>query len=74
MKTSKFIEAEQIAFEEITESWVAVKFGDDKFVIDMDTLYDLAFRSASFLAYLEAQEEQQAACACEAVPTEMKVH
>lgn len=74
MKTSKFIEAEQIAFEEITESWVAVKFGDEKFVIDMDTLYDLAFRSASFLAYLEAQEEQQAGCACEAVPAELKVH
>nr|BFD68244.1 hypothetical protein HAGR004_32660 [Bdellovibrio sp. HAGR004] len=73
MKTSKFIEAEQIAFEEITENWVAVKFGDEKFVIDMDTLYDLTFRSASFLAYLESREEQQAVCSCEA-PTELKVH
>lgn len=74
MKTSKFIEAEQIAFEEITESWVAVKFGDEKFVIDMDTLYDLAFRSASFLAYLESREEEHAGCVCDAVPAEMKVH
>ena len=60
MKTSKFIEAEQIAFEEVAEDWVAVKFGDEKFVIDVDTLFDLSFRCASFLAYIENQEEQRA--------------
>lgn len=72
MKTSKFIEAEQIAFEEVTTDWVALKLGDEKFVIDMDTLYDLAFRSAAFLSYLEGREEQQAACPCENL--EVKVH
>ncbi|WP_295904935.1 hypothetical protein [uncultured Bdellovibrio sp.] len=72
MKTSKFIEAEQIAFEEVTTDWVALKLGDEKFVIDVDTLYDLAFRSAAFLSYLEGREEQQASCACE--NSELKVH
>ena len=74
MKTSKFIEADQIAFEEIAESWVAVKFGEEKFVIDMDALYDLAFRSASFLAYLESREAEQSSCVCENAPADLKVH
>lgn len=72
MKTSKFIEAEQIAFEEVTADWVSLKLGDEKFVIDMDTLYDLAFRSAAFLAYLEQQEEQSPCTSCE--HSEIKVH
>ncbi|WP_374033882.1 hypothetical protein ACES2I_14730 [Bdellovibrio bacteriovorus] len=78
MKTTKFIEAEQIAFEEVAENWVSVKFGDEKFVIDVDTLFDLSFRCASFLAQVEAKEEEQAelqgTCACEAIPAEAKVH
>ncbi len=73
MKASKFIKAEQIGFDEITNDWVAVKFGDEKFVIDMDTLYDLVFRSASFLAYLENREEEQELCgSCEAVSVDLK--
>ncbi|KYG62074.1 hypothetical protein [Bdellovibrio bacteriovorus] len=74
MKNSKFIEAEQIAFEEISDSYAALKLGEEKFVIDMDTLYDLAFRSAAFLAYLENREEElaeadgdEAVCACKRV-------
>ena len=51
------IEAEQIGFEELGEDLVAVKMADQKFVIDMDTLYDLAFRCAAFLAYIENREE-----------------
>lgn len=64
MKTSKFIEAEQIAFEEVADNWVAVKFGDEKFVIDVDTLFDLSFRCASFLAQVESQEEQRVCSSC----------
>lgn len=55
MKTAKFIEAEEIAFEEVSDDWVALKLGEEKFVIDMDTLFDLAFRSAAFLSFLENQ-------------------
>ncbi|WII72903.1 hypothetical protein QJS83_03335 [Bdellovibrio sp. 22V] len=72
MKTTKFIEAEQIAFEEVSENWVAVKFGEEKYVIDVDTLFDLSFRCASFLAYLENQEEQKLCSSCE--HSDSKVH
>ncbi|UOF01115.1 hypothetical protein [Bdellovibrio reynosensis] len=60
MKT-KFVEAENIAFEEVAENLVSMKLNDEKFVFDMDTLYDLAFRSAAFLAFLEGKEEEQMA-------------
>lgn len=59
MKSAKLIEAEEIALEELTENCVSVKFGDQKFVIDVDTLFDLSFRCASFLAFLEHKEEEQ---------------
>ena len=61
MKKVTFIEAEQIGFEEIDKDLVAIKMADEKFMINMDTLYDLAFRCASFLAYLENREQQDAA-------------
>lgn len=65
MKATKFVEAENIAFEEISESLVSLKLNEEKFVIDMDTLYDLAFRSAAFLAFLENKEEEMMAAAAE---------
>lgn len=75
MEKSKFIEAEQIAFEEVSEDWVAVKFGDEKYVIDVDTLFDLSFRCASFLAYLEKQEEQRNCSSCDsASDVNLKLH
>lgn len=78
MKTTKFIEADQIAFEEVAENWISVKFGDEKYVIDVDTLFDLSFRCASFLALVESKEEERAemqgTCACEALSAEAKVH
>lgn len=58
MKQVKMIEAEQIGFEELGEDLVSVNMADQKFVIDMDTLYDLAFRCAAFLAYIENREEE----------------
>ncbi|NUN05468.1 MAG: hypothetical protein HUU57_06885 [Bdellovibrio sp.] len=77
MKTAKIIAAEQIAFEEVTEEFVALKLHDEKFVIDMDTLYDLAFRSAAFLAFLEERElergegpEREGVCLC----SDLKLH
>ncbi|MNK11895.1 hypothetical protein D3C87_299460 [compost metagenome] len=60
MKKMSFIEAEQIGLEEISENLVSIKMGEEKFLIDMDTLYDVAFRCASFLAYLENREDEQA--------------
>ena len=57
MKNAKFIKEEDVGFEEVSENWVALKFGNEKFVMDMDTLIDLSFRCASFLAYLEGKEE-----------------
>lgn len=59
MKKVKLIEADEISFDEISENLVSLNMKDEKFVIDMDTLYDLAFRCASFLAYLENRECQQ---------------
>lgn len=77
MKTSKLIAAEQIAFEEVTEEFVALKLNDEKFVINMDTLCDLAFRSAAFLAFLEEKElereerqEREGVCPC----SDLKLH
>lgn len=61
MKKVTFIEAEQIGFEEIDNDLVAIKMGDEKFMIDSDTLYDLAFRCAAFLAHIESREEETAA-------------
>ena len=61
MKKVSFIEAEQIGFEEIDNDLVAIKMADEKFMIDVDTLYDLAFRCAAFLAHIESREEEQAA-------------
>ncbi|KHD89550.1 MAG: hypothetical protein OM95_02930 [Bdellovibrio sp. ArHS] len=74
MKKAKFVKAEQIAFEEVSDSYAAIKFGDEKFVIDMDTLYDLTFRAAAFLTHLEeradtveAKVEKSPECACKQV-------
>lgn len=72
-KSSQFIEAEQIAFEEVSDNWVALKLGDEKFVMDLDTLTDLTFRCASFLAYLESKEEEQTYSSCPCA-VEAKVH
>ncbi|MFS4458208.1 hypothetical protein [Bdellovibrio sp. HCB2-146] len=67
MKKNRFVEAEDITLEEISDDWVSVGFGAEKFVIDTDTLYDLSFRFAAFLAYLENKEEtaaEEGTCAC----------
>ncbi|WP_413290268.1 hypothetical protein [Bdellovibrio sp. HCB337] len=69
MKKSQFIKEEEISFEELSENWVSLKFGNDRFVMDTDTLIDLSFRCASFLAYLEGKEqnsisENLEACNC----------
>jgi hypothetical protein len=58
-KTSRFIEAEDISLDEISDNWVSVGLGAEKFVIDMDTLYDLSFRFAAFLAFLENKQEEK---------------
>lgn len=57
MKKSQFLKEEEISFEELGENWVSLKFGNDRFVMDTDTLIALSFRCASFLAYLEGKEE-----------------
>lgn len=59
MKKTKVTEAEEISFEEISAEWIALKMGAEKFVMDTDTLIDLSFRCASFLAYLEHKEQEQ---------------
>ncbi len=58
MKKATFIEAEQIGFEEIDNDLVALKLADEKFLIDVDTFYDLAFRCAAFLAHIESRQEE----------------
>ncbi len=58
MKKATFIEAEQIGFEEIDNDLVALKLADEKFLIDLDTFYDLAFRCAAFLAHIESRQEE----------------
>jgi len=80
-KTSRFIEAEDISLDEISDNWVSVGLGAEKFVIDMDTLYDLSFRFAAFLAFLENKQEEKMAqaeaedtqCLCQ-VSADHKVH
>jgi hypothetical protein len=56
----KFIEADEIGLEEISENLVSIKMGEEKVLIDTDTLYDLAFRFAAFLTYLENKPEPEA--------------
>lgn len=58
MKSTKFLDAEEIALEEVNNEWVSVTLAGEKYVFDMDTLYDISFRFASFLAYLEQREEE----------------
>ena len=58
MKQYKFIEAEQIGLEELSENLVSLKMGEEKLLIDTDTLYDMAFRFAAFLTYLENRPGQ----------------
>ncbi len=58
MKNTKFLDAEEIALEEVNNEWVSVTMAGEKYVFDMDTLYDISFRFASFLAYLEQREEE----------------
>lgn len=73
-KPSRLVEAEDISLEEISDNWVSVGLGAEKFVIDMDTLYDLSFRFAAFLAFLENKQEEKMAqaeaddtqCVCQA--------
>ena len=60
-KNSRLLEAEDISLDEISDNWVSVGLGAEKFVIDMDTLYDLSFRFAAFLAYLENKQEEKIA-------------
>ena len=80
-KPSRLIEAEDISLDEISDNWISVGLGAEKFVIDMDTLYDLSFRFAAFLAFLEnKQEEKMAAaegdgsqCMCQ-VSADHKIH
>lgn len=80
-KPSRLVEAEDISLEEVSDNWVSVGMGSEKFVIDMDTLYDLSFRFASFLAFLESKQEEKMAqaegddtqCLCQAA-SDHKVH
>lgn len=64
-RSAKLIDAENIGFDELNDSWVSMNLGSEKFVMDMDTLIDLSFRCASFLAYLENKEETvDTQCGC----------
>jgi hypothetical protein len=80
-KSSRLIEAEDISLDEISDNWVSVGLGAEKFVIDMDTLYDLSFRFAAFLAFLESKQEEKMAqaegddtqCLCQ-VSADHKLH
>lgn len=56
MEKAKLVSAEQLGFEEVSEDWVVLQINNERYVMDMDTLYDLAFRSAAFLAYFEGRE------------------
>lgn len=55
----KFVKAEQIAFEEVSPEFVTLNIGDEKYLIELDTLCDLAFRSAAFLSYIENEQESR---------------
>lgn len=80
-KPSRLVEAEDISLEEISDNWVSVGLGAEKFVIDMDTLYDLSFRFAAFLALLENKQEEKIAqaesddtrCLCQ-ISGDHKIH
>jgi hypothetical protein len=68
MKNVKFLEAEEISLDEVNGEFVSVKLAGEKFVIDVDTLYDMSFRFAEMLAKIESREEEAsedglAACA-----------
>lgn len=60
MKNAKFLEAEEISLDEVNGEFVTVKLAGEKFVIDVDTLYDMSFRFAEMLAKIESREEEAA--------------
>ena len=60
MKSTKFLDAEEIALEEVNDEWVSVTMAGEKFVMDVDTLYDISFRFASLLVHLEQKQEEVA--------------
>lgn len=55
MKTTKLLDTEQIVFQEVSTEWISLELAGERFVLDIDTLHELAFRSASFLSLLESQ-------------------
>lgn len=80
-KAAKLLDAEAIGFDEVGEQWLSLNLGGEKYVMDLDTLIDLSFRCASFLAYLESKEENslsasetstQTQCGC--LSTKYNVH
>ncbi len=56
MEKAKLVEAEQLAFEVVSEDWVVLQMNQERYLMSTDTLYDLAFRSAAFLAFLEERD------------------
>ncbi|AHI06778.1 hypothetical protein BDW_11390 [Bdellovibrio bacteriovorus W] len=55
MKTTKLLDTEQIVFQEVSTEWISLELAGERFVLDVDTLHELAFRSASFLSLIESQ-------------------
>ena len=58
MKNVKFLDAEEITLDAVQGEFVALQFGNEKFVIDTETLHDLTFRFAEMLAKVENKAEQ----------------
>lgn len=76
-KSAKLLEMDDIGFDEIDGEWLAIKFGNEKFVMDIDTLIDLSFRCAAFLSFLENKKDdivEDAETQCSCASTKYSVH
>lgn len=74
MKNTKFLDAEEIALEEVNDEWVSVTLAGEKFVMDVDTLYDISFRFAALLAHMEQREEEAGEQALTCAECAGKIH
>jgi len=76
--TAKFLDAEAIDFDLVSDEWLSLNLGGEKYVMDLDTLIDLSFRCTSLLAYLEHRYETNSKnfldAQCECVSTKSNIH
>jgi hypothetical protein len=61
---TSLLDEQDIQFSQISEEWVSLVIQGQKFILDLDTLYDVAIKAAKALADTE-DLQQEDTCLCE---------